>query len=76
MIGVPQIGMFIVLPLLAIASIIGGSIGELVNLVLPLNLNLTEGGGSPTLLTQLFALGFYILLGALIGWVYGKRKKN
>jgi LPXTG-motif cell wall-anchored protein len=68
--------MFIVLPLLAIASIIGGSIGELVNLVLPLNLNLTEGGGSPTLLTQLFALGFYILLGALIGWVYGKRKKN
>ena len=76
LVGLPQIGMLTILPLLAIASILGGFIGELLNIVLPINLKLVEGGGSPTLITQLLALIVYIALGTLIGWFYGKRKKK
>jgi hypothetical protein len=75
-ISLPLIGMITILPLLAIASILGGFIGELLNIVLPINLKLVEGGGSPTLITQLLALIVYIVLGALIGWFYGKHKKK
>ena len=76
LVGLPQIGMLTILPLLVIASILGGYIGELLNIVLPINLKLVEGGGSPTLTTQLLALIVYIVFGTLIGWFYGNRKNK
>ena len=61
--------------ILALPSIyIGGAIVETINYLFGMNIKISEGGGSPTIIASLAALLLFILIFAIIFHIYGKIK--
>ena len=68
------IGFIIMYVLSALSIYVGGAIAEILNYALPIEIRVSEGGGSPTLEVQLITIVSFIILGGIIGWFYGKIK--
>jgi hypothetical protein len=66
---------FIIMNVLSTLSIyVGGAIAEILNYALPIEIKVSEGGGSPTLEVQLITIVAFIIVGGIIGCFYGKIK--
>ena len=71
-----MVGLVLIFLLQGLSSLIGGSLLELGHALFSLKIATSSGGGTPTLAGQLVTVVFLVLLGGLIGWVYGRITKT